>query len=1053
MAITTLRPDADGDANWPRTPASGSRWEKLDDTPVDTSTYISNPGARQLHRLEFGQISLTAPDANGPLQRIKSIQPRLVLKYNGQAYHPLEFTRSGARGRLTWVKQAAAASAILGAAGGSGEWNGPVWSRDPDGNEWTEWSINTLWVHIGEGSTTPADRIRIYEMYVDVDVRNRPTVGTLTTTGTVAGTRPTFGWDHADSDGDPQNWFTVRVWPDWYTQRPGFDPSRSDGVVWQAQDVCSTAESVQCGVDLQVGVTYRWYVWVGKDWPQSSTGRWYSAPANTTFQVALARPNPPSLSRTVDDTRALVRLVADSRANMFGRNAASLETSAADWPTVSGCTAARSTTQALHGNASLLVTATGSADMSVTSAVQGGAGSPARVRPGLTYSAVAYCKAPNPLHARPVTLRIDWRDEAGTVLSSTTGEVSGMYDSAWAPVWVSGVAPAGASKWTLTLTFTAPSTGWAIYVDQIGMWPGSGQPDNLLTTAQSGFGSGVGTWAVGANCTLTTTTPVPALNGASLRIQSAAAGDARADHVSAATSGIPVAPDQTYTILGHMRPSSASWLRTFELGVRWFNEDGTFLSASTATAATSGTRYTPVSTDVVAPDGARWAVVTVAAKSCAAANEVFFVDSVYMVPGELEHAFGWGPGIGDLARPDLIRTVVEQQDVLGPNFLPANVASAGEDGTTTGWAAGTSDRLESVGVDSRQGARCIRWTPAAAGNDLWFSSAAAEDAFDADRAPLVAPGQTMRAAVWVRAETGTFSTQLRFEVCDQYGAVLTSVASSTPTVGTSWQQLVAHSMVVPDRGVYARLSLRNSGGEGGAGVLLVDQAQLEIGTGATPATWHEGTGDRPDEWETTRGGGHLNPLTTPDQRHWLVDGELLRGLGIRAHRGRNVLQQDEIILTSPAATVASYQSASDGTWWLKDPFHPGRSMQVNVRLVPSKREDQTEVFAGLGSDRKTMVTHATGGIDGTLTLEFAGRDEWVAGLRLLSAPYPLLLQGPDGTPDAVRWIAAPARDLQPQNPAGIYVISELPFVNVDRPSDPPEDTTSSLVEYVTEVPS
>lgn len=147
--------------------------------------------------------------------------------------------------------------------------------------------------------------------------------------------------------------------------------------------------------------------------------------------------------------------------NYLSLNAASVETSIADWANLANTTPAQSATFAKDGADSLRMTAIAAADMSVMEAAS------LVVVPGETYTATAFFRSA--VTARACKVGIQWRDVAdanvgGVVYGATVNDSAADFN---AHPFVTAIAPATAVKARVVLFVTAAALGEIHYVDEI----------------------------------------------------------------------------------------------------------------------------------------------------------------------------------------------------------------------------------------------------------------------------------------------------------------------------------------------------------------------------------------------------------------------------------------------------------------------------------------------------------------------------------------------------------------------------------------------------------
>src|SRR5215207_32255 len=181
-----------------------------------------------------------------------------------------------------------------------------AWRTTPptlEGAEWTKaildrGELEFVWWPSQSGGTNT--NLRLSEAYLDVDVRDQPTVSAVTVTGQDANTRPTITWTYNPNiDGDRQVAYRVKVFTAAQYSATGFNPDTSLAT-WDSKDRTGASTSLGVEADLVNGGTYRAYVKAAQDF---NGARWYSPWAtSTTFTVSLTPPPAPQLAVTSDPT-------------------------------------------------------------------------------------------------------------------------------------------------------------------------------------------------------------------------------------------------------------------------------------------------------------------------------------------------------------------------------------------------------------------------------------------------------------------------------------------------------------------------------------------------------------------------------------------------------------------------------------------------------------------------------------------------------------------------------------------------------------------------------
>src|SRR5881396_2174785 len=128
MSLVTLRPNADSNGTWGRVPASGGRFDKLNDD-TDT-TYISSPGTGALTYQGIGMGTTTLTGS----QRVVSVTFRMRYKFVSAGYVELRFIRAGEINSKTAIVQQASGVTPGGTV------SSVAFPKDPSNQEWTQGS-------------------------------------------------------------------------------------------------------------------------------------------------------------------------------------------------------------------------------------------------------------------------------------------------------------------------------------------------------------------------------------------------------------------------------------------------------------------------------------------------------------------------------------------------------------------------------------------------------------------------------------------------------------------------------------------------------------------------------------------------------------------------------------------------------------------------------------------------------------------------------------------------------------------------------------------------
>jgi hypothetical protein len=358
-------------------------------------------------------------------------------------------------------------TASVGPLAFTGAWR----PADPFGHPWTQATVNGVQMesygYVNQvGSSALTAFLVFYEWYLDVDIRERPTItGTPTITG-ASTTRPQVDFVYAPNpDGDPMARGQVKVFTAAQYGAAGFSADTSASY-WDSGELPTASTSFKVGRDLANGVTYKAYCRAaqlinGAVW-------WTTWAASSAFTVSLGPPADPTLTVTADDANQRAVLTVAANQNMLSADDSDFEATAGTWTVTTNCAAVRSTTFAVTGGiASLRLTASTAANMAVQMA-----GDTTPLVAGRTYTIYSQWRAGTT--GRVCRVELDWKNAAGGVISTLAGNnVTDTSANFGSVSTTSGVAPAGTRSGVLRLEVDAPASGEQHYADHIGLWPGS----------------------------------------------------------------------------------------------------------------------------------------------------------------------------------------------------------------------------------------------------------------------------------------------------------------------------------------------------------------------------------------------------------------------------------------------------------------------------------------------------------------------------------------------------------------------------------------------------
>lgn len=445
MTIQTLRPTADVYKSGFSYSTGTSAFALVDDSPDDDTSYIFAASGVQYPNAR-GWLDLANTVSVSATQRVKQIRLRARIRMNvsdpGHGATIGVDTRWPTTGDGTFVEKFSTSNvstfqAITG-----------TWRTKPPaiaGTEWTKSIIDSIQFYINWyysiGSVHA--NLRVSELYFDADVRDQPVVTGVTVTNVTSTTRPTVTWQfNANADGDPQSKVQVKIFSAAQYGMGGFDPA-SSASVWDSGEVVTNSTTLVVGTDLLNGTTYKAYVAAAQDW-NGGTFWWSTWVPSAAFTIALAPPPAPILLATPDPTVPNYRMLLDLTApiNLLGADAASFESSLAQWTAETNCSISRVSTDAADGTWSMQLSSTAAGAMSATSGTEPLLG--LTVMAGTQYTALASFRAGTT--GRSCTVGIRWMDNAGATISTDMGSAITDTNAGYTQAFVTATAPANAKS-------------------------------------------------------------------------------------------------------------------------------------------------------------------------------------------------------------------------------------------------------------------------------------------------------------------------------------------------------------------------------------------------------------------------------------------------------------------------------------------------------------------------------------------------------------------------------------------------------------------------------
>ncbi|AZM51755.1 hypothetical protein DMA15_03485 [Streptomyces sp. WAC 01529] len=381
-----------------------------------------------------------------------------------------------------------------------------TYQRDPLGHPWDIHRLNKLLCQVFSYAAS-LHCIRVYKVWVQINYRVRPTVTVEAPTGTVLTPSPVISWTYAQADGDPQAKAEYRVFTGIQVAESTFAPNTTPPVyaATVGGDITSLTLPTSINPD-QYSVYVRVYssfgaksIWVGR-----------------AFAVQGPSPGVPGDDHTVSGTPGIgvVSVVPDSYAsavaltlrdssNLLSVQSADFET-LTDAPeyTTTNCTAAQDTSTYFAGVASLKLTASSAATMSVLSPfVELAPGSPVTVRAQLRAAVTA----------RACSVRIRFYDDTFTALAGTVTGTGTDSSSTWTEAVATGTSPAATVYAKVEVEVESPALAEIHHVDHVGLMYGAGAPwsdgghtsRNILPAFSATGDDPVGdNWVAGAGSTI-----------------------------------------------------------------------------------------------------------------------------------------------------------------------------------------------------------------------------------------------------------------------------------------------------------------------------------------------------------------------------------------------------------------------------------------------------------------------------------------------------------------------------------------------------------------------
>jgi len=446
MTITTLRPGSDTYVGSVTFTGAATGWQCVNDAVVNDATYISATNGTgwpksvvRMKPVSGGLSGVGAAQRILRLRIIARIRMSAAASFNAAGTLKIQQRSPNGQYNVQEYQQYPDAVTFTNRVG--------VWRDKPPrdlGTEWTVASVESTSVElIFQPPSATGPNLRVSELYMDVDVRDRATVTAISITNPTLSTSPTVSWQYnANFDGDPQVRYQVKVFrADQYTKF-GFNPATSQAV-WDSGVQEGNATQLTVGTSLSDGQTYAAWVRVAADfggapwwseWNNSAPSTIVLTPLPFPVMLGLVsdQPNYRNLISVQSDLNLLQVQDADFNSAFFGTGT---------WASFfAGGTLARVTSPVAEGAGACQLTKSASpGDMEfLTSGGSGGF----RVKAGQSYTALVSLRAATT--GRTCQVGVSWYDRTGTSISITLGtgvaDVTGQYTQ----ISYTGTAPANA---------------------------------------------------------------------------------------------------------------------------------------------------------------------------------------------------------------------------------------------------------------------------------------------------------------------------------------------------------------------------------------------------------------------------------------------------------------------------------------------------------------------------------------------------------------------------------------------------------------------------------
>jgi hypothetical protein len=472
MPVSTIRPTSDvagGSANWLRS-LGGARYQSLALASASGSDYVYATAGLPQGVVWFA-VELNGESIVLGTRRVRAIKVKMDIQNFNDVGHAVK-VRTSLRDTAT-VRNITPPDYLQDSTAGTidrreGRWH----TTNPDGQEWTQGNLNRLQAEFYSYRSLGGTYIRLHTLFVDVDVKDRPTASAVTLANTNT-TRPIVSGTFAATEGDPLTRARLKIFTAAQVAASGFNADTTPAI-YDSGDQATVSLKLPVGVDLAPGVTYHAYL---KGAYTLNAGPFWSAWASASFLLAIEPAGAPVLTMTPDATLRRAVLAYQAQINLLTSDDADVEGTIGNWVNGTGMSLVdRSTAQAGHGTASMRMTATAVANPEARNTGNSGAGA-AAVTAGQQVAANGRVRTAVTGRAMRAGIRFHNDAEAqvgSTIYGATVTDTTG----AWSTLpTVTAAAPAGATKAYMVVQINAtPAASEVHYADQLQLVPGSTVP-------------------------------------------------------------------------------------------------------------------------------------------------------------------------------------------------------------------------------------------------------------------------------------------------------------------------------------------------------------------------------------------------------------------------------------------------------------------------------------------------------------------------------------------------------------------------------------------------